>query len=507
MRRHHVETDSIDRQIFARLCAESEELARLGEEGSRLLPHFSALLRDLFASLYKLNRVRFPADEMRPSVRIHAMILDGLERSEALRELRLRTELDEARAGLGAVLLAERLLRWLRRSRGFTEQELIESFDAAEKEAEREAERRAEAEARRLSEEAEGEEGRRAFEAEAERRASRVGQLERALQSAARSAERAVEAVPTEARRRLERQLARAPEQLDELETQLDQWQLGVEGEPGEEASRRIDLGRRLASNPKLIRLAALVGRFREQARSLRQARTPRRSSEVFSVDMGSELGHLLPEELVRLRHPAARLDLLRRLLEGRAGVYSLRGLDRHGRGPMIVCLDCSSSMTGAKELWSKAVALTLLEIARRQRRAFEVIAFTGAEAPLAHFPLLRTRGDDPERAGVLALAEHFPGGGTSFEKPLAAALERAQEPRARGRADVVLISDGESSISDAFAARLESARRQDEIGILTVLIDVGTSSLETVKRFSDRVTSVKRLSDESASEIFLELD
>ena len=39
--------------------------------------------------------------------------------------------------------------------------------------------------------------------------------------------------------------------------------------------------------------------------------------------------------------------------------------------------------MTGDKEIWSKAVTLTLLEIARRQRRAFRSICFSSKETPL----------------------------------------------------------------------------------------------------------------------------
>ena len=50
---YHVETDSVDRSAFASLVDQSAELRQLAEEGRKLLPHFPALLRDLFATLYK----------------------------------------------------------------------------------------------------------------------------------------------------------------------------------------------------------------------------------------------------------------------------------------------------------------------------------------------------------------------------------------------------------------------------------------------------------------------
>ena len=70
-----------------------------------------------------------------------------------------------------------------------------------------------------------------------------------------------------------------------------------------------------------------------------------------------------------------------------------------------------------------------------------------------------------------------------------------------------MLISDGESSVSPAFLERLAELRRRDELAVLTVLIDVGSSTLESVRRFSDRVVSVRQLTDESTSELFLEFD
>ncbi len=507
-RLEHVETDAVDRAAFARLSAPGCALAELCDEGARLLPHFRALLFDLFASLYKLQRVRFPAPEMRPSVRVHASILDAFEASGALAQLRARTELDAVAAGLATGWLGDRVLRWLRRARPFTGSELVDGFRSAEAEAERDAEAAAEAEARRLAGAAASQQGRDALLAEAERRAQRRAALERKLADAGEAAERAVASVPREARTRLDRDLARAPEALADLELELEDWELHVEGRESDAAARRIELGRALARNPKLVRLAALVGRFREHARALRRAHTPRRSAEVYAVGTGDDPGRLLPAELVKLRHPLARRDLLRRLLDGAAQTYALRGPERSGHGPMLVCLDCSSSMEGAKELWSKAAALTLLHVARRRRRPFEVLAFSGAEAPIVHFPLVVRGGAAPDARGLVALAEHFPGGGTSFEKALSAALERVRGPRAAQRkADVVLISDGESSLSEAFGERLAAARRRDEVALWSVLIDVGSHSEEAMRRFSDRVVRVRELTAEAAGEIALALD
>jgi uncharacterized protein with von Willebrand factor type A (vWA) domain len=508
---HHVETDSVDRSAFESLLEQSAELRRLVEEGSRLLPRFPALLRDLFATLYKLVTVRFPTEEMGPSVRVHGFVLDRLEEVRVLALLRDWTALEAPRAVLAAVLIGERVVAWLRRSEAFTEEEFLDAFRSAEAEGEADRAGEAEQEARRLVERASSPRGRDDLASEAEMLGEEKARAERVVQQARDAAERAVQGVPRETLNRLERDLEGAPRRLEELEVALETWELEVEGSPTPtvDAARRIDLGRRLAKNPKLVRLAALVGRMREQARSLRASRVPRRSEETYAVGAGGDLAHLLPSELVRLRHTEGRRDVLRRIIESTAAVYELHGLDRRGRGPMVVCLDCSSSMAGEKELWSKGVTLTLLDLARRRRRAFEVIAFTGADAPLVHFQLLARSGGAgmglrPDE--ILSLAEHFPGGATCFEKPLAAALDRAEKGPGRGRADIVLLSDGEASVGQAFLDRIGAVRRKRDVGILTVLIDTGPSSLEAVRRFSDRVTTIRRLTDDSVRDIFLDL-
>src|SRR5213594_4036955 len=210
---------------------------------------------------------------------------------------------------------------------------------------------------------------------------------------------------------------------------------------------------------------------MREQALALRRSPFERASEEIFEVRLGSDLERLLPPELLALHHPVLRHDFARRLVEGRLLSYSLRGADQRGRGPMIVCLDGSGSMAGDKEIWSKAVALTLLEIARRQRRLFRFICFSSADTPLFTLDLNPRERHEVQEDRALDVAEYFPGGGTDFETPLSAAVDCLR----RFRAD------------------------KERIGfsLYSVLIDVGPSSLGTLGELSDRVTAVSKLADE----------
>jgi len=77
----------------------------------------------------------------------------------------------------------------------------------------------------------------------------------------------------------------------------------------------------------------------------------------------------LLAKRMLRLYHPILREDFSAGFLDQELLQYSLRAWKRKAKGPIVVCLDGSSSIAGDRETWSKAVTLTLLEIAVRRRQ------------------------------------------------------------------------------------------------------------------------------------------
>ena len=203
------------------------------------------------------------------------------------------------------------------------------------------------------------------------------------------------------------------------------------------------------------------------------------------------------------LHHPVLRKDFHRRYLDQQLLQYSLRGIEEKGKGPMIVCLDGSSSMAGEKEIWSKAVTLTLVDIARRQRRLFRSICFSSADTPLQVLDMNPRDRYELEAKHVMDLAEYFPGGGTDFQRPLDAALECLQQARFK-KGDIVFITDGECQVSPEWAEEFRREKERLGFSLFSILIDVGSGSLETLKEFSDRITTIHQLTGEEATDIFV---
>lgn len=252
-----------------------------------------------------------------------------------------------------------------------------------------------------------------------------------------------------------------------------------------------------------------MVGAYRQLAFGIRRRQIPRQIQEIYDINRGKTLGQMLPSELLALKNPLRKRDFLRRYLEAGLLEYDLRGEDTLGKGPLVICLDVSGSMGGDKELWAKAVALTLLEICRRQHRQFLAILFGSAEDPRKIYrPLLARRSSGGRQAldsqEVLRLAEFFIGGGTDFEQPLQEALaELAKAPLKGG--DLVLLTDGECQVGEVFLEHSNQAKKNLDVKIHVILVDKGgTSRKDSLAGFADSVTLISQLSALSAKEIFL---
>jgi uncharacterized protein with von Willebrand factor type A (vWA) domain len=163
--------------------------------------------------------------------------------------------------------------------------------------------------------------------------------------------------------------------------------------------------------------------------------------------------------------------------------------------------------MDGDKEVWAKAVCLTILEIAKRQRRKFGVIVFSSKGSPLRIFNSDAKEGWGMKEEDIIELADYFPGGGTDFEDPLNKALEFLQKSRFK-KGDVVFITDGECDVSNEWLNKFLEEKRELNFQVFSVLIDLtGREKPESLKKFSDKVTAISKLTSKDAIDIFLTLD
>ena len=505
-----LESDSYDRRAWNEIRTTAPSLGELAKSGGELVPHFDALLQDLFFSLFKYNLVFQKPDAVRRSAVLNRTILDKLIPSATFEALKTRTLLEEDKAAIAAIVLGQQVLEMVRAERLVNRSEMLDLWDLAHQE--EDLKERAEA----LKNVQEMSDPSKDGEAEAdEELKKKIAKLAEAAENAAKVSEARVNQKARQVENDLKNgdlsELKRMELRAAELANEIDQAnedshsfsrELGQGGRMP--AGERLELGRRLARNKKIGELARLVGRFKQDAKAIRRKTLERGVAEAYDIERGSDLGRMIPSELVAMHHPMLAHDFRRRLLEGSLLQYRLQDDEQKNKGPMVVCVDVSSSMEGQKELWSKAVSLTLMDIARRQRRLFRAVMFSSSNV-VKVIDLNRERRYQPDLNKVLELAEFFPGGGTDFEAPIDAAMDLIEEKKLK-RADIVIITDGESQVSPAWLAKLKERKDELNFSIFSVLVDVGSSAVSTLEQFSDRITSIKQLNAQGTRDIFLKM-
>ena len=498
-----IDNDAYDRRVWGHLRAESPSLRELEEKGGTLLPHFGSLLQDVFCLLFKYN-INYRADsDVLPSAMLNKKFLHAIHQGAQYDFLREQTLLNEAHAGLSTLILGERLLTLVREEKFLTRRDMRDLWDI-QKQEELVGQKMEEYDnADTIPEDQMSEEGRKALQKAKERMGGEVQGAEALLRHKTQQLKEDLKQIESQATNRLQAEAIKVAQELEDATEEAETWGdtigTGARTPPGQ----KLELGRRLAGNEKLKKLARMVGRMKFHALALRKKVFERSSEELLEIEQGDALHRLLPHELLTLHHPVLRKDFYRRFLDQELLQYSLRGVEEKGKGPMIVCLDGSSSMSGEKEIWSKAVTLTLLEIARKQRRLFRSICFSSADTPLQVLDMNPRDRYEVETKTIMDLAEYFPGGGTDFQKPLDAALECLRQSRFK-KGDIIFITDGECQVDPEWAERFREEKEKLGFSLFSILIDMGPASLGTLKEFSDRISTIKQLTGDEAKEIFV---
>jgi uncharacterized protein with von Willebrand factor type A (vWA) domain len=288
------------------------------------------------------------------------------------------------------------------------------------------------------------------------------------------------------------RALRKAAKQTSETVQEANGYAYGFgDGNPGSENhSEEIkSIYSKVKSNPKLQSIAKLAGRMCSEAVAKQAAKTEYARDEISDITLSDDLARLLPSEVFSLKYQ--RLLFLKNFAEKSLMTYELTGRETSVSGPVVVCIDHSSSMKGDREIWAKAVALALWEVAKIQKRKFVILNFNtmvisrfeSGESDIDIFACLSTRAS----------------GGTDFAAPLQLALLTVEETLPK--ADVIFITDGEADTG--FAAEYQAKAKQ--LGVTTYGIAI-ESGEETLKTFCDHTTSVDMVSNAAATDMVLNI-
>ncbi|MCG7490898.1 ATPase RavA stimulator ViaA [Vibrio sp. Of14-4] len=173
-------------------------------------------------------------------------------------------------------------------------------------------------------------------------------------------------------------------------------------------------------------------------------------TDDIVGIYESDDLNKLLPNETMFLAYPELEVIFYKHLVDKRLMNYRMQGKSRTLRkvkahrpdnmqadvekGPFIVCVDSSGSMSGFPEQCAKAIAYALMQIALAEDRDCFVILFSTEQIT---YQLTRQDGLR-DASDFLTYSFH---GGTDLEPVLVKSIDLMKGERYRN-ADLVVISD-----------------------------------------------------------------
>ena len=492
--KYSVKFDPFDIRNFRKIRDHNPRISTTYEEGRENYPQFEELQQDVFSALYKYAPEQIEASNMELAWQLNHQVMTAVLASPKYKELRILTRMDIINSTVGTEVLGE---------------DVKELVDELQKEFNKQLDKAQNAKAK--VEQAEKDKAESEEPGNGEKDAEGKKQQALTLEQAKDALKNAMSEIQAPLDKKVERKIGRmidnAIQNTQEMSNVISNW--GLEQDPTYSLmgySDKVKLVNRLKTSEKLKKLALLAGRYKRLASIARHNKIKSGSDELYDTTLGDDLSRILPNEQLKLIDPDLEILFQKDWLEKRLLQYEYQGKTKKHKGPIVCCIDGSGSMSGSSEIWSKAVAISLLEIARSQHRNFFVIHFDANwDAGQLHTnTFLKSEAYNVKE--VIDMAEYFPGGGTLFEPPLNAAREKIMSDTGFSKADIIFITDGCSAVQDDWLEEYKIWKKKHRIKIYSVVIDTGYNTDISIEEFSDQtipLRDLERNKEEAALEIF----
>ncbi|OHW61694.1 protein ViaA [Andreesenia angusta] len=240
----------------------------------------------------------------------------------------------------------------------------------------------------------------------------------------------------------------------------------------------------------KVRDISEMAGRFKASASSLQRKKTKEDGMEICGVEIGNEIHRVLPSEKILLANEKTKRGFLKKYTQKELLSYKYRNNRSKSKGPIICCIDTSSSMEGELEVWSKSIAMTLMDIAFKQKREFVAVLFSYKVGQVIEFNKNRI---DPSK--IYDLATAFFGSGTNFVEPLNEAIKLINTAKYK-YSDIIFITDGEAPLDDEFIAEFKEIKEKKQFRMITV--NVSDKIEPALDQINDIQILLRELTDEA---------
>lgn len=199
-------------------------------------------------------------------------------------------------------------------------------------------------------------------------------------------------------------------------------------------------------------RVAKLAGRMYASLKGARATKIAGVAGEVYSVEQGRAIDRLLPSTMAMLSDSVLEGVVLEQIATRRAPQYAVRGTAKRSKGPLVMAIDESGSMVGARNEWAKAAAVAVARVAAEEGRAVSVVHYSTS----AERQALRPR----DGASVVQMIQRFLNGGTMISLALSVSTDEVKMLAKKGErgADIILVTDGIDGDESGHAKAIDDA-------------------------------------------------
>ena len=485
--KYTIKYDNFDIHSFKELLLKNPKIASTYMEGTSQYPPFEYLHQDVFDSLYKYEPEKIDEGDIDYDHLLNSQVMDAVIESPQYKELRGMTRLDKMNSAIGTEIVGDKVKDLV--------EELQEKYESLMNDLNQAAENVAQAQEN--ADDADGEEGQ-----EGQGKSQEQIELEKAQAELEKAKKDLKNMVQKKEKRSIGRMLDMAIDETHKTSDLITNW--GVEQDPNYKRGgyqEKLKLLEKIKGSKKLREIAELIGRYRKLALSTFKNKIAKGINSIYDIELGKDLGKLIPTEISNLTNPVLRKTFHKKFVENNLMQYKYIGKEKKAKGPIVVCIDSSGSMHGAPEVWAKSVAMGLLEIAKAENRSLHVIHFDASSKKHLHTNSFLKK-DAYDVREVIDMAEFFASGGTLFEPPLELAQDKINEDKEFTKADIVFITDGNSTVTNDWLSNFKLWKKSKNVTIHSILIDVTYHTDCSVNLFSDKVTKLNSIRKNSADKV-----
>jgi len=210
-------------------------------------------------------------------------------------------------------------------------------------------------------------------------------------------------------------------------------------------------LSKKFKQNKNLRQLIKKLGALRTAWRERKKAVAARSNySDIVGAKFSNEVVKAFPTELALTGTEAGRALFALKYAQKTILTKDYEAKTKNlCKGPVVLYVDISGSMMGLTETWSKAISMVVAEDCLQQKREVQIHLF---DTCIQKSITLQPGGKDNNELLDFILS-WVTQGGTSFGAVLDHAMSKAV---IREKADVLMITDGQSQVSEAYLKRIK---------------------------------------------------